>query len=161
MSNQKPLPDSVSNNSECLSFYMGGQMFGIMVENIQDVLSDYRISRVPLARREVLGSINLRGRIVTAIDLRNALELPDDNANDDERPPVSIVVYHGEELYALIVDRIGDVLSVNTRQLEDNPPTMRGVSRHYSRGVCRLDDRLLILLDITKLLRVLEGERKT
>src|SRR5690625_4529298 len=147
-----------NSNKECLTFYLGGQIFGIMVDHIQDVLGEYSISPVPLAREEVLGSINLRGRIVTAIDLRRVLRLSTDAdpAAGETPQPVSIVVHYGDELYSLIVDRMGDVIAINDPDLEGNPPTMRDPVRSYSEGVYRLKESLLIIVNIVKLISDLE-----
>src|SRR5437773_6806042 len=83
------------------------QLFGIPVLQVQDVLGPQRITRIPLAPPEVAGSLNLRGRIVTAIDLRTRLGLPQ---LTDGKPRMSIVVDHGGELYSLMVDQVGEVL---------------------------------------------------
>src|SRR5690606_9011308 len=85
----------VRGTSECLTFYVGEQIFGILVARVQDVLADYSISPIPLAPAEVLGSLNLRGRIVTAIDVRRRLRLP---APEEQLRQMSIVTFHGDDL---------------------------------------------------------------
>src|SRR5690554_1147209 len=138
----------IKGNSECLTFYVGDQIFGIEVARVQDVLADYSISPIPLAPPEVLGSLNLRGRIVTAIDIRRRLRLP---APEAQVRQMSIVTFHGDDLCSFIVDRVGDVIALDPRTFESNPPTMKAHLQELSRGVFRLKNSLLILLDVDKL----------
>jgi purine-binding chemotaxis protein CheW len=127
------------------------QLFGIPVLQVQDVLGPQRITRVPLAPPEVSGSLNLRGRIVTAIDVRTRLGLPP--RGEDERS-MSVVVDFNGELYSLIVDKIGEVMSLNASDYEKNPVTLDQRWREISGGIYRLKDTLLIVLDVGRLLRV-------
>src|SRR5689334_17114366 len=92
-----------------VSLTIGDQMLGIPVLNVHDVLTPQRITRVPLAPGEVAGSLNLRGRIVTAIDVRRRLCLP---PRTDKGPCMSVVVEHSGESYSLIVDGVGEVLTL-------------------------------------------------
>lgn len=125
------------------------QLCGIPVLTVRDVLGPQAITRIPLAPREVAGSLNLRGRIVTAIDLRRRLCLPPAPA---ETVQMSIVAEQGGELYALLVDQVSEVLSLPLRQFERNPPTLPQEWARYSTGVYRLQGRLLAVLDVTRLL---------
>ena len=128
---------------------IGKQLFGIPVLTVQDVLGPQRITRIPLSPPEVAGSLNLRGRIVTAIDVRKRLGLRD-RENDD--PGMSIVVDEGGELYSLMVDQVGEVLSVPKKAFEQNPATLDPRWREFSDGIFRLDKKLLVILDVTRLL---------
>lgn len=128
---------------------IAGQLFGIPVLQVQDVLGPQRITRIPLAPPEVAGSLNLRGRIVTAIDVRSRLELESRPQNLRE---MSIVVEHGNELYSLIVDEVGEVLNLDEASYEQNPATMDKRWHDVSAGIHRLDDELLVILDIGRLL---------
>jgi purine-binding chemotaxis protein CheW len=125
------------------------QLCGIPVLAVRDVLGPQAITRIPLAPREVAGSLNLRGRIVTAIDLRRRLCLPPAPA---ETAQMSIVAEQGGELYALLVDQVSEVLSLPLRQFERNPPTLPPEWARYSSGVYRLQGRLLAVLDVARLL---------
>lgn len=129
--------------------YIEGQMFGIPVLTVQDVLGPQKITRIPLAPREVAGSLNLRGRIVTAVDVRLRLGLPN---NGSENKGMSVVVDQGGELYSLLVDQVGEVLSLPAAKFERNPPTLDPMWREFSAGIYRLDDKLLVVLDVAKLL---------
>lgn len=132
-----------------------GQMFGIPVLTVQDVLGPQKITRIPLAPREVAGSLNLRGRIVTAIDVRLRLELS--NHSEDNKG-MSVVVDMGGELYSLRVDTVGEVLSLPAAKFERNPPTIDPKWREFSLGIYRLEDKLLVVLDVAKLLDFTRSE---
>ncbi|MDP2696621.1 chemotaxis protein CheW [Thalassospira sp.] len=128
---------------------IGKQLFGIPVLTVQDVLGPQRITRIPLAPPEVAGSLNLRGRIVTAIDVRKRLGLRD---REDKNPGMSIVVDQGGELYSLMVDQVGEVLSVPQSAFEQNPATLDPRWREFSDGIFRLEKTLLVILDVNRLL---------
>lgn len=138
-----------SSSREYVTASIGDQMCGIAVLQVQDVLAPQRITPVPLAPPEVTGSLNLRGRIVTAIDLRIRMGLPERDADDKT---MSIVVEHQNELYSLIVDDVGDVLKVSEKTFERNPATLDPLWRAYSAGVYRLEEGLLVALDVPTLL---------
>ncbi|MBR9973053.1 chemotaxis protein CheW [Magnetospirillum sulfuroxidans] len=132
-----------------VTMFIDGQMFGIAVLTVQDVLGPQKITRIPLAPREVAGSLNLRGRIVTAIDVRLRLGL---KRADEDNKGMSVVVEQGGELYSLMVDQVGEVLSLPVAKFERNPPTLDPMWREFSAGIYRLDDKLLVVLDVAKLL---------
>jgi purine-binding chemotaxis protein CheW len=132
-----------------VTMYIEGQLFGIPVLTVQDVLGPQKITRIPLAPREVAGSLNLRGRIVTAIDVRLRLGLPNQGG---ENKGMSVVVDQGGELYSLMVDQVGEVLSLPAAKFERNPPTLDPMWREFSAGIYRLEDKLLVVLDVGKLL---------
>src|SRR5690242_10685321 len=137
--------------SDFVSIVIGGQLFGIPVLQVQDVLGPQRITRIPLAPPEVAGSLNLRGRIVTAIDIRTRLALPE---LTDNKPRMSVVVDHGGELYSLMVDSVGEVLSLSEASFERNPATLDQRWREVSAGIYRLDSTLLVVLDVARLLQL-------
>jgi purine-binding chemotaxis protein CheW len=128
---------------------IGGQLFGIPVLKVQDVLGTQTITRVPLAPVEVAGSLNLRGRIVTAVDVRLRLGLA---KRENEKTAMSVVVEHDGELYSLLVDSVGEVLSLETRDYQRNPPTLNPRLREFSDGIYRLNDSLLVVLSVSSLL---------
>ncbi len=125
------------------------QLFGIPVLQVQDVLGPQRITRIPLAQPEVAGSLNLRGRIVTAIDVRLRLGLPTRPRSEHD---MSIVVDQRGELYSLMVDSVGEVISVSSKEFERNPATLDAIWRDVSAGIYRLNNRLLVVLDVQRLL---------
>lgn len=134
---------------EFVTFTISGQLFGIPVLKVQDVLSAHQITRIPLAPPEVMGSLNLRGRVVTAIDLRTRLGL---SPRGDDAEAMSIVAENSGELYSLVVDSVGEVLALSKSGYERNPPTLDAKLRAYSSGIYRLEDRLMIVLDVHRLL---------
>jgi len=134
-----------------VSIVIGEQLFGIPVLQVQDVLGPQRITRIPLAPPEVAGSLNLRGRIVTAIDIRTRLGLPE---LSDGAKRMSIVVDDGGELYSLMVDQVGEVLSLTDAAFERNPATLDPRWREVSAGIYRLDNTLLVVLDVARLLNL-------
>jgi len=135
-----------------VTFFIGEQMFGIPVLNVQDILSPENIAAIPLAPPEVTGSINLRGRIVTVIDVRVRLGLePKDTS---ESNGMGVTVEHGHDLYTLLVDRIGDVMGLASNLYERNPATLDPVWREFSNGVYRLEGNLMVVLDIDRLLNL-------
>jgi len=126
------------------TFYVNGHYFGLDVLVVQEIIRCQQMTRVPLAAPVVRGLINLRGQIVTAIDLRRRLEFPD--RRPDELP-VNIVVRTDDGAVSLLVDEIGDVLEVSGQLFERPPETLRGIARELIRGVYKLNDRLLLILD--------------
>lgn len=143
---------AAANNGEqrdYVTMSIGDQMFGIPVLTVQDVLGPQNIARVPLAPPEVAGSLNLRGRIVTAIDVRPRLGLP---TREGGKTAMSVVVEHDGELYSLLVDSVGEVLSLNSRDYQRNPPTLSPRLREFSDGIYRLNASLLVVLNVGSLL---------
>lgn len=137
-----------SGAEDFVTFTIAGQLFGIPVLKVQDVLAAYNITRIPLAPPEIAGSLNLRGRIVTAMDVRLRLGLPP----KEEKGSMSIVAEHDGELYSLMVDSVGEVLALKADDYERNPPTLDPKFRDYSDGIYRLDGKLLVVLDVNRLL---------
>lgn len=149
--NGNTLPEAIdpSKSRDFLTIMIGGQQFGIPVLQVQDVLGEQTVTRIPLAPPQVAGSLNLRGRIVTAVNVRKCLGLPESEA---KVPEMSVVVEYEGELYSLIIDSVGDVLSLQNSEFEQNPPTLDLLWRSVSLGVYRLDGGLLVILDVAKLL---------
>ncbi len=141
---------STNNDShEFVTVTIADQLFGIPVRSVQDVLGEQRITPVPLAPGEVAGALNLRGRIVTAIDVRERLNLP---PRPDDKPGMSVVVEHQGEPYSLLIDSVGEVLSLPADRYERNPATLNPAWRDVSEGIYRLDGELLVVLGVDRLL---------
>ena len=134
----------MSSAKQYCTFYLDGLFFGVEVQTVQEVIRYQEMTRVPLASRVVSGLINLRGQIVTAIDLRRRLGLPDRPA---DRQPMNVVVRSEEGIVSLLVDEIGDVQEVEDDLFESPPETLRGEARELIRGSYKLDGRLLLVLD--------------
>lgn len=126
------------------TFMLDGLFFGVDVLKVQEVIRYQEMTRVPLAPPEISGLINLRGQIVTALDLRRRLEL---HPRLDDRRPMNVVVRTDDGAVSLLVDEIGDVVEVSEEGFERPPETIEGVARDLIRGVYKLKDRLLLILD--------------
>ncbi len=144
-----------TGSSDFVTMTIAGQLFGIPVLTVQDVLGPQRITRIPLAPREVAGALNLRGRIVTAIDVRSRLGL---QARSADSQGMSVVVDHKGELYSLIVDTVGEVMSLPTESYERNPATLDPRWRDVSGGIYRLQGKLLVVLEVSRLLTMKRAE---
>lgn len=133
-----------------VTFRIDRQWLGVPVLLVQEVLSGQEVTPVPLSPPEVEGFLNLRGQIVTAVDLRAVLGLPD---RDRAKPFMSVVVRQEEELYSLVVDEVADVLEVGDGTVEPAPRTLDPVWKDCSFGVVRMASGLLVVLDVDRLLR--------
>jgi purine-binding chemotaxis protein CheW len=136
------------NKNDYVTVTIGGQMFGIPVLSVEDVLGPQTIARIPMAPPQVAGALNLRGRIVTAIDVRSRLGLPPMAG----AAAMSVVVAHHGDSYSLLIDDVGEVLSLSSEQFDRNPGTLDVRWRDVSEGIHRLDGELLIILDVDRLL---------
>jgi purine-binding chemotaxis protein CheW len=133
------------------TFYLGPHYFGLDVLKVQEIIRVQAMTRVPLAPPVVRGLINLRGQIVTALDLRRRLEMPDRPA---DREPVNVIVQTGVSAVSLLVDEIGDVENVSSNDFEPPPETLRGVGRDLIRGAYKLHGRLLLVLDADEIVKI-------
>jgi len=138
------------------TFYLDGLFFGVEVEKVQEVIRYQELTRVPLASRVVSGLINLRGQIVTAIDLRERLGLA---RRPVDKLPMNVVVRSDDGAVSMLVDEIGDVQEVDADAFEPAPHTLRGEARKLIRGAYKLKDRLLLVLD-TELAIQIPSERE-
>lgn len=141
--------ETVAAEQTFVTLTLAGQLCGVPVLGVRDILAAQTITRIPLAPPEIAGSLNLRGRIVTAIDLRRRLGLPPAPA---DQPRMSVVAEQGGELYALLVDQVSEVLSLPVAACERNPPTLAPGWAAHSAGIYRLQNRLLVVLDVARLL---------
>ncbi len=147
-------PDSVTTQGDLegvVSIRVGAQTFGVPVLKVQDVITQTAINTVPLAPAEVAGSLNLRGRIVTAIDLRARLGMPPRAAGEHF---MSVIVERGGELYALLVDDVGDVLWLAPDLFEPTPMTLSAGWRALCDGLYRLEGELLLALNVESVLAI-------
>lgn len=131
------------------TFFVDGIQFGIEVLKVQEVLKYHEMTPVPLASAVVSGLINLRGQIVTALDLRARLGLP---LRPEEALPMNVVIRAEDGAVSLLVDEIGDVLETTEEAFEEPPATLGESARDLIRGVYKLDGRLLLILEIEKVL---------
>jgi purine-binding chemotaxis protein CheW len=139
----------MADQHQFCTFLLDGYHFGIDVLRVQEIIRFQNMTQVPLAHAVVRGLINLRGQIVTAIDLLRRLELPERPAGQQ---PINVVVHTDDGAISLLVDAIGDVLDVSDDLFEPPPETLRGKTRAMIRGAYKLQHRLLLVLDIAAVL---------
>jgi purine-binding chemotaxis protein CheW len=137
--------------SEYVTFTTANQLFGLPIEGVQDVFKPSSITRVPLAGADIAGVLNLRGRIVTAIELRSRLGL---GKRDDQSVPMAIGIESKGESFGLLVDAVGEVLKLADSEREPNPINIDRNLGGMSAGVYRLDGQLLVVLDIDRVLEL-------
>jgi purine-binding chemotaxis protein CheW len=137
----------MASNQQFCTFFLNDLFFGIEVEKVQEVIRFQETTRVPLAPKVVGGLINLRGQIVTALDLRTRLELPE---RTEKEVPMNVVIRTDDGAVSLLVDEIGDVVEVEQNDFEQPPDTLAGTARELIRGAFKLKNRLLLLLDTEK-----------
>lgn len=143
---------------EFLTFHLADQLFGVSVQQVSDVLGPQRITRMPLAPPSVSGVMNLRGRIVTAIDVRRCLDQP---PREEDGKGMSVVVEENGELFSLIIDSVRDVLSIDRACLESVPATLDPAWQSVASHIHKLEDRLLVILDVRQLLQMAKDNTET
>lgn len=134
---------------EYVTATIGGQLFGLPIAGVQDVFVPDRLTSVPLAPPEIAGVLNVRGRILTIIDMRRRLEL---EALEESRRTLVVGIEHKGESYGLLIDRVGEVLKLPARSFEDNPINFDRTLAQVSAGVHRLDGKLMVVLDLDRVL---------
>ena len=133
---------------------IGHQIFGISVGYIVDILFQQKINPIPLSRQEIIGSLNLRGRIVTALDIRTLLGISDKTCSEKN---MCVVVDCDSELFSLMVDKVGDVVHIPADKLVKNPDNLNKLWQEVSLGIFPMEDDLLVILDIEKVIIMLMG----
>ena len=140
--------------SQFCTFYLDKLLFGVELKGVQEVIRSLEMTTVPLAPKVVSGLINLRGQIVTAVNLRQRLELP---PTPSETPAMNVVVRSIDGAVSLQVDEIGDVVEVEESTFEPPPETLRTSVRTLILGIHKLNGRLLHVLDIEKACRIVDA----
>jgi purine-binding chemotaxis protein CheW len=130
---------------EYVTVMIGDQLFGLPILGVQDVFMPNRITRVPLANPEIAGVLNLRGRIVTVLDMRRRLDLP---PRTDDKPSMAVGIEMRGESYGLLIDAVGEVMKLGESTLEPNPVNLEERLARVSAGVHRLDGQLMVILDV-------------
>jgi len=128
------------------------QMFGLPIDHVEDVFMLQAITEIPLSSKEVAGVLNLRGRIVTAIDMRARLDVP---PREDDGWPMAVGVEYKGESYGLIIDTVGEVLRLRKDAIEQNPANLDPRWRSVAKGIYQLDGDLLVVLDVNQVLDAL------
>ena len=134
----------MAKTQQFCTFFLKDQFFGVPVQQVQEVIRYQEMTRVPLVPQVIRGLINLRGQIVMALDLRRRFgmqEMP------DSQLPMNVVVRTDDGAVSFLVDEIGDVLQVDEENFEPPPETLKGQARELVRGVYKLQDRLMLVLN--------------
>jgi purine-binding chemotaxis protein CheW len=139
------------NLHEFVTAVIGGQLFGLPILRVQDVFAPERLTKVPLAPAEIAGVLNLRGRIVTLIDMRHRLGL---GQREDDSPVMALGVESRGESYGLLIDSVGEVLKLDDMACESNPSNLDPHLAIVSTGIYRLDGQLLMVLDVDRVLDI-------
>jgi len=146
---------STENTQQNMTVYVtamiDGQLFGLPIVRVQDVFIPERLTRVPLAPPEIVGVLNLRGRIVTLIDLRRRFGLGERKEGEDV---MAIGVESRGESYGLLIDRVGEVVELEGVAREPNPVNLDQRLAQMSSGIYRLDDQLLVVVDVDRVLDI-------
>jgi purine-binding chemotaxis protein CheW len=137
------------DETEFVTFMLGEQAFGLPIQRVHEVFSANQITSVPLAPPMIKGLLNLRGRVVTAVCLRTLMGIDGEAASGDR---MAIGIESAGEQFALLVDRIGDVMRLSGAGLEPNPIHLAASWQSLSRGVYRLDGSILVILELDKLI---------
>ena len=139
----------MAKTQQFCTFLLEDQFFGVPVEQVQEVIRYQEMTRVPLVPHVIRGLINLRGQIVMAVDLRRRFGMAD---RPEGQLPMNVVVRTDDGAVSLLVDEIGDVLEAGEEIFERPPETLRGPARDLVRGVYKLQERLLLVLDTERTL---------
>jgi purine-binding chemotaxis protein CheW len=142
---------STGPSTEYVTAMIGGQLFGLPIARVQDVFMPDRMTQVPLSSPDIAGILNLRGRIVTVIDMRCRLGVPQQQS---EQLPMAIGIECRGESYGLLIDDIREVMNLPDSMREDNPINLDARLAQLSSGIIRLDSQLLVVLDIDRVLHV-------
>ncbi|MGB8640516.1 MAG: chemotaxis protein CheW [Pseudolabrys sp.] len=137
--------------NEYVTALIGGQLFGLPILRVQDVFAPERLTAVPLSPPEVAGVFNLRGRIVTLIDMRCRLGL---GSRENGQQSMAIGVESRGESYGLLIDSVGEVLKLDNQSWEPNPSNLDARLASVSTGIYRLDSQLLMVLDVDRVLDI-------
>ena len=140
----------MSNLRQMCTFHVDTLFLALEVERVQEIIKHQPITRVPMASPVVRGLINLRGQIVTAIDLRRRMHLVD----GDLDAAMNVVMVTPDGTVSLLVDRVGDVLFLDDRDFERPPETMPGAARQFIRGAYKLEDELILALEADKVVNI-------
>lgn len=155
ISESLPVATASAAQQQFVTLRLGGQLFGISVLAVRDVMRHQPIAAIPLAQEVIAGSLNVRGRIVTAYDMRRRLGMP---PRADARQGMMVVVDFQQEHFALMVDDVGDVLSLSMSEFEKVPANIDAAWRTLAAGVFKLKQELLIILDVAHVIHLTQKD---
>jgi purine-binding chemotaxis protein CheW len=142
-----PVAPTAEGTQQFTTFRLDGHLFGVEVQTVQEVIRYQEMTRVPLAPGAVGGLINLRGQVITALDLRHRLGM---RRRPEGQLPMNVVVRTEDGAVSLLVDQIGEVIETSARHFESPPDTVTAQARELIRGAYKLDSTLLLALDVPR-----------
>lgn len=148
------MTEAVSHQWEYVTVMVGGQLFGLPIGRVQDVFVLSQMTRVPLAPDDIAGIVNLRGRIVTAIEMRHRLGL----GKREQAAPLAVGIDCEAESYGLVIDDVGEVLKLGADTAEPVPVNLDDRLKRVASGIHRLETELLVVLDVDRLLDLKPAE---
>jgi len=146
---QRTTNTETEGTQQLVSFRLAQEEYGIEITKVQEIILMGEITRVPQTPKFIKGLINLRSTVIPIVDLRTRFALPDQEASDETR--IMVVNVIGKTI-GIIVDAVSEVLRVSPNQISPPPPTVAGLGKEYLTGLVKLESRLLIMLDIDKIL---------
>jgi len=146
---QRNTNTETEGTQQLVSFRLAQEEYGIEITKVQEIILMGEITRVPQTPKFIKGLINLRSTVIPIVDLRTRFALPDQDASDETR--IMVVNVTGKTI-GIIVDAVSEVLRVSPDQISPPPPTVAGLGKEYLTGLVKLEHRLLIMLDIDRIL---------
>lgn len=137
---------TTGNNVTLVTFYLGDYLFGINAEKVMEINRDLDITPVPHAAEYILGIMNLRGQIITVIDLSKKIK-----TKLSVQPRLNLILRHQDEVAAFLIEKIHDILEVPLNKLEEPPEKIEGINKEFVESVYQLPDKLLIILNVNKI----------
>lgn len=138
-----------TQTEQFLTAYVNGHYLGLPIRHIQDIIGPHQITRIPLAKSAIAGILNLRGRIVTAVDVKERFG---ESTDQGIAQSMGIIVENRDELFSLLVDQVEDVMTIDHADIEKAPPTLNPVWLDACLGVYQLKDKIMIIIDPEKIL---------
>ncbi|MDX1950454.1 MAG: chemotaxis protein CheW [Rickettsiales bacterium] len=148
---ENALQVAIEQEEQFLTLRVAGQLFGIPVLKVRDVLKPQRVTKIPKVRSQILGLMNLRGRIVTVINMSETLGV---TCTASDKKKMFVVVDHENEYYSLSVDEVGQTITLKLSEFEKNPANLTKNWRDFSKGVFKLEKELMLVLDIPKVITI-------
>jgi len=139
----------IGDERQLVVFQLGAELYGVEISRVHEIIRLQSVTRVPKAPGFVEGVINLRGKVIPVVDLRRRFGLP---TADHTRASRIVVVELGDQVVGIVVDGVSEVLRVNTATVEPPSPVVAGIDSEYLHGIAKLTDRLVILLDLDRIL---------
>ena len=151
------LNSSLQEGSQYVTFFIGEEEYGIKIQSVQEICPLKELTHLPNTPEHIKGILNLRGNVIPVIDLRKVFHLPSIPAT---RSSVIIILKNKEKINGLLVDQISDVMTIDSKQVEDTPDMALTINSSFIDGIAKLNDRFIIVLDMTKVFSNMEHQHE-